>query len=173
MSEDLNQRRREALEDLRAADRMLRALTPEIEQSLKFRSSLGQRNEERESPLSFSVQSDFLEAQNLATKALGRLGKSNPNPIIELHNEYGQARENLQKALEVNRFVRHAFWDIYHQDEQLKAQVDPLYCDEDTVNLDSHDALVLKKDWSKLNNILIGVATALSILGFILRLIFD
>lgn len=173
MNEDLNRSHREALEELRAADRMLRALTPEIEQSLKLSSSFGQRDEDRESPLSFTVQSDFMEAQRLATKALVHVGRSNPNPIIELYNEYGQAHANLQKALEVNRFVRHAFWDIYNQDPELKAQVEPLYCDEDTINLDSDDALVLKKDWSKLNNILIGVAVALGILGFILDLIFD
>ena len=99
MSEDLNRSRREALEELRTADRMLRALTPEIEQSLKLSSTYGQHKEERESPLSFTVQSDFLEAQNLASKALALIGKSNPNPIIELHDNRNQMRANLQKAL--------------------------------------------------------------------------
>ena len=173
MNEDLNRSHREALEELRTADRMLRALTPEIEQSLKLSSTYGQHQEERESPLSFTVQSDFLEAQNLASKALVLIGKSNPNPIIELHDTPNQMRANLQKALEVNRFVRHAFWDIYNQAPELKAQVEPLYCDEDTVGLDGHDALVVKKDWSKLNNILIGIAAAISILTFILKLIFN
>lgn len=165
MSEDLNLTSREALEDLRAADRMLRALTPEIEQVAN------QVNETDRSRYTPSAQRYFLEAQQLAARALSRLNRPAPAPPIALSEAPDEQRDNLYKALKLHRLVRHTFWEVYHEDEGLKAQLEPLYRGEDTAMLDSRQELVVRpRDFSReLKWIVVG-SIMLSIAIIIMKL---